>query len=47
MAELLSLGSCQTGKFIGKTFSNVEFVAESTVSAKICNMAAHIYKWCG
>lgn len=40
MADLLSSGSCQIGKFIGKTFSSVEFRAKTSVSAKICNSVA-------
>lgn len=40
VAELLSSGGCQTPEFIGKTFSSVEFRAETPISAKICSFVA-------
>lgn len=36
----LYLSNCQKGKLIGRTLSTVEVMAEVTVNAKICNVAA-------
>lgn len=40
VSELLSSGSCQVGKSMGKILCSVEFRAETPVSAKICNFVA-------